>query len=78
MAGALFLLLTAVLAMSAVGWFRRRIWGWRLAMAIIATQLLGDFINLLRGEWIGGGVGVIIASALLLFLVRPATRAQFE
>ena len=35
--GLLFLLLGAILATSGIGWFRRRLWGWRLAVVIIAT-----------------------------------------
>lgn len=42
--GILFLILSAALAVSGIGWFRRRLWGWRLAVAIIATQVLGDII----------------------------------
>jgi hypothetical protein len=75
--GILFLLLGAALAMAAVGWFRRRRWGWRLAVAIIATQVLGDFVNCIRGDLLRGGVGVLIAGALLLFLLRPQIRAAF-
>ena len=37
--GILFLLLAVTLAVAAAGWFLRRIWGWRLAVAIIATQI---------------------------------------
>ena len=51
--GILFLILSAALAVSGVGWFRRRLWGWRLAVAIIATQVLGDIINLVRGGEFG-------------------------
>ncbi|SRR6266566_3729545 len=42
MVGIPFLLLGATLAVAGVGWFKRRMWGWRLAVAIIATQVLGD------------------------------------
>jgi hypothetical protein len=35
-----FLLLGATLAVAGAGWFKRRLWGWRLAVAIIATQTL--------------------------------------
>jgi hypothetical protein len=43
----------------------------------IAVQVLGDVVNCLRGEWRRGGIGVIIAGALLLFLLRPTIRATF-
>lgn len=44
--GILFLLLAATLAAAGIGWFQRRLWGWRLAVVIIATQVVGDVINL--------------------------------
>ena len=39
--GILFQLLCAALTTAGVGWFRRRLWGWRLAVVIIATPALG-------------------------------------
>jgi|SRR5579864_3756384 hypothetical protein len=50
--GILFLLLAALLVLSGVGWLQRRLWGWRLADGIIATQVLGDITNLERGDWL--------------------------
>ncbi len=50
--GILFLVLSATLALAAVGWTRRRLWGWRLAVAIIAIQLLGDIVNVFRGDYL--------------------------
>jgi hypothetical protein len=75
--GILFLLLSATLTVAGTGWFKRRIWGWRLAVAIIATQVLGDVVNCVRGDWLRGGIGVMIAGALLLFLLQPRVRAIF-
>jgi hypothetical protein len=75
--GILFLGLGAALIAAGIGWFRRRLWGWRLAVVIIFTQVLGDVVNCVRGDWLRGGTGVIIAGALLLFLLRPRTRATF-
>lgn len=76
--GILFLLLAAVLAMAGTGWFKHRLWGWRLALAVIATQVVGDLINFFRGDYWRGGVGFSIASALLLYLLRPEVRAEFN
>jgi len=39
--GFLFFLLGAALTAAGIGWFRRRLWGWRLAVIIISTQDLG-------------------------------------
>ena len=75
--GIFFLLLGAALTTAGIGWFRRRLWGWRLAVVIIATQVLGDVVNCVRGDLLRGGTGFIIAGALLLFLLRPKFRAAF-
>ena len=75
--GIFFLVLGAALATAGIGWFRRRLWGWRLAVVIIGTQVLGDVVNCVRGDWLRGGTGIIIAGALLLFLLQPRVRATF-
>lgn len=72
-----FLLLGATLALASLGWFKRRRWGWRLAVAIIATQLLGDLVNIFQGELLRGGIGFLIAGALLFYLLRPQLRSAF-
>jgi hypothetical protein len=77
MAGFLFLLLGVALATAGVGWLRHRLWGWRLAVAIIAIQVLADVVNCIRGDLLRGGAGVIIAGALLAFLLRQKTREAF-
>ena len=76
--GILFILLTAALVTAGVGWFRRRLWGWRLAVGVIGTQVVGDIINLVRGDWLRGGTGFVIAGSLLFYLLRPRVRAAFS
>ena len=73
-----FLILSALLALAAVGWFQRRLWGWWLAVAIIAAQVLGDAMNLFLGHFLQGAAGVLIAGALLFYLLRPKIRAAFR
>jgi len=75
--GVLFLLLSATLLLAGAGWFKRRRWGWRLAVAIIGTQVLGDFLNASKGDVIRGGIGFIIATVLLVYLLRPQVRSAF-
>lgn len=75
--GILFLVLAAALTAAGIGWFRHRVWGWRLAVVIVATQVLGDVVNCARGDLVRGGIGVIIAGALLLYLLKPRIRAAF-
>ena len=76
--GILFLLLSVTLALAGTGWFKRRLWGWSLAVAVIATQVLGDLVNFFRGDWLRGGIGFIIATALLVYLLRPTVKAVFN
>ena len=75
---ALFLFLSAALLVAGIGWFLRRRWAWKLTAGIIGTQLVGDFVNLVRGDWLRGGTGVVIAGALLLYLVSPRVRGAFS
>lgn len=75
--GILFLLLGVALAIAGAGWFKRRLWGWRLAVAVIATQVLGDLVNALRGDVVRGAIGFAIAGALLFYLLRSEVRAAF-
>jgi hypothetical protein len=72
-----FLMLGVLLAVACMGWFKRRVWGWRLAVAIIAIQVLGDLVNAFRSDAVRGGVGFVIAGALLVYLLRPEVRAAF-
>ncbi len=72
-----FLLLAVTLAVAGMGWFKHRLWGWRLAVGIIAVQVLGDLVNAFMGDLVAGGVGFIIAGTLLMYLLRPEVRAAF-
>ena len=75
--GIVFVLLGAVLAVAAIGWLRHRYWAWLLAVVVIAAQLVGDAINFIRGDHLRGGVGFLIAGALIVYLVRHDVRAIF-
>jgi len=76
-AGLLFFLLAIALAISAVGWFKRRRWGWLFAICVIAVQVLGDIINALSGNLVQGVVGATIAGALLTYLLQSKVRSAF-
>jgi hypothetical protein len=76
--GIFFLVLGAALVAAGSGWLRCRLWGWRLAVGIVSTQVLGGVLNCVRGDWLRGAIGFVIAGALLLFLLQPKTRAAFR
>ncbi|MEY2396170.1 MAG: hypothetical protein QOF94_2515, partial [Acidobacteriaceae bacterium] len=61
-----------------VGRFQRRLWGWRLAVGIFSTQVAGEVVNVARGDFLRGGMGVMIAGALLFYLPRSALRREFH
>lgn len=76
--GIAFLFLSALLATAAIGWLQRRVWGWWLAVIVIATQILGNLMNIFLGRIVEGGIGFTIAGLLLLYLLRAKVRAVFE
>lgn len=77
MVGVPFLVLGTALTAAGVGWFERGLWGWRLTVVIIATQLLGDLVSIFMGHFVRGAVGVTIACALLLYVLQPVVRSAF-
>lgn len=76
-AGLLFVLLSFILAAAGIGWFKSRRWAWVLAVIILAVHLAGDLGNIPAGRLLQGALGVMVAGALLIYLLRPATRAHF-
>jgi hypothetical protein len=78
MVGVPFLFLGYALATAGVGWFKRQLGGWQLAVLIISVQAAGDLINAIRGRFFEGLIGVTIAGALLFYLLRPSVRAAFK
>jgi hypothetical protein len=72
-----FLLLSFTLAVASIGWFKYRPWGWGLAVAIIATQVLGNLVNIWMAHYLEGGIGIAIAGALLLYLLRADVKSSF-
>ena len=69
-------------ALAAIGLTRRASWGWRLAMAILTVNLLGDATTALLRHDYRTLIGLPIGGAMILYLwkikrlMRPARRAQ--
>jgi hypothetical protein len=76
--GIAFLFLSTVMVIAGAGWFKQRIWGWWLAVGILATQCLGDLVNVFMGHPLEGLFGVTVAGALLFYLFRPGVRSVFR
>ena len=77
-AAAGFAVLSLALACAALGWFRRRRWGWVLGLTIIAINMAGDLGQLFIGERWKGAVGVVIAGAVLGYMLRQRVRNYFQ
>lgn len=77
-AGLMFLVIAALAATGGFGWFRRRMWAWRLAVFGISTQVLGDCVNLIRGDFLRGGPGLLIGAALLIYLLSARIKSNFN
>ena len=77
--GVLLMLLVAIAcALAAFGLWSRAQWGHRLAVSILAVNLLADFLNAVTRGDLRTLVGVPIGGAMIFYLIRSRTRAQFE
>jgi len=72
-----FLLLSVALAFTTLSWFRHRLWGWRLAVVLVASQVVGGLVHIILGRIAEGVVGLTISGALLFYLLRGKVRAEF-
>jgi hypothetical protein len=75
--GISFFLLACALALTTLGWFKRRLWGWRLAVVIVASQVLGGLVHIFFGRVAQGVVGLTISGALLFYFLGAKVRAEF-
>jgi hypothetical protein len=65
-------------AAAAVGLWRGHRWGHRIAIALIAINLVGDAINTLLGTEPRAIIGIPIALALLLYLISKRVTRFFN
>jgi len=72
-----FIALAVVMLVVAIGWMKRRFWSWALAVVIIASQVVGALGNTIRGQYLQGAIGVLIAGVLLIYLLQPKVRTAF-
>ena len=77
-AGIGFLLLAAIMAITSVGCFAAKMWGWRLAVVVISINALADGARALTGEILEGLVGLFIAGGIVWILFRPRIRRSFR
>jgi uncharacterized membrane protein (DUF2068 family) len=74
----LMLVISAACALSAVGlWIRAR-WGHRLALFLLAVNLVGDATNAIARGDPRTLIGFPIAGALVVYLLNPRVRSGFR
>ena len=76
--GAAFLLLAIIAVVASVGCYRRRRWGWAIAVAALAVNGIGDAAQIFAGRPVEGIFGVAIAAVILFWLTRKTVRDQFS
>jgi len=62
---------------TAIGLWRRRRWGYWLAVAMLVMNLGGDIVNVITGTERRAVIGIPIAGAILVYLLRKRTRYHF-
>ena len=73
-----FVALAVVAVTAAWGAFLRRRWAWWLIVVALAVNALSDAVRLVRGDVLEGAMGVVIAGAILWWMMRPAVRQAFS
>ena len=73
----LMLAVSVSCAMAAIGLWRRAAWGQKLAVGLIAINLIGDVANTVMGTEPRAIVGVPIAVAILVYLLSKKVRDAF-
>ena len=68
----------AACAVAAAGLRNGRMWGYRVAVALLGINLVADIVNVLLGVEPRAIVGVPIVIALLVFLASGRVRAYFR
>lgn len=79
LASLLLFVVGAVACDGVVGIYRRRKWGWSLAVMLCSVNALGDAISLFApGRILQGSFGVLISGLFILYLTQPKIRQQFS
>jgi hypothetical protein len=76
-ASTLLFVVAAFCAAAAVGLFRGKLWGHRIAVLLISINLVADVANAVSGSEPRAIVGVPIAGAILIYLLSRRVRLFF-
>jgi hypothetical protein len=61
-----------------IGLLQGRKWDWWLAVIIFVTNGIGDALRFGAGDFLGGTIGLCIATGLLFYLTRPRVKNFFK
>ena len=64
--------------LAAIGLWVRARWGWWLALTVLSLNVVGDVLNAVLRSDPRTLIGIPIGGALILFLLRGRTQAQFD
>jgi uncharacterized membrane protein (DUF2068 family) len=63
-------------ALTAIGLWLGKLWGVRLAIAILLINLVGDFVNVVARHDYRSLIGLPVAGAMIFYLIRSARRRR--
>ena len=63
-------------ALAAIGLWNGKLWGIRLAVAILFVNIIGDLVNVVARHDYRSLVGLPIAGAMIFYLARSTTRRK--
>jgi hypothetical protein len=70
--------LVVVCLATGIGLWRRRVWGFNLAVGVLSVNLVGDLVNGIAGDEPRALLGVPIVGGILACLVLRRTRKTFR
>lgn len=73
-----FFMLSAAMLVAGIGWFRRRLWAWRLTVGMMAAHLVGDLVNVIRGAVLEGAIGLFAVGVVLAWMLRNSVKKEFD
>ena len=69
---------SAACATASIGLWRRKMWGYRVAVGMFLANLIGDSISALLGIEPRAVIGIPIVAVILYLLTRKRAREYFE
>jgi uncharacterized membrane protein (DUF2068 family) len=75
---ALLTVVSVACGSTALGLWFGKLWGYYIAIMLLAVNLVGDIYNVVSGTEVRAAIGIPIVILVLVFITRPPTRAFFK